>query len=192
MDKAIVKIERSDEHLTNSRYGVWKYTIPLPPDSLMWSVGGQNVENFLVVGDAWAQVVSGYTTPDCSVLDIGCGCGRTARMLVNNRFISTYVGFDVIATNVNWCNMYIKPAFEGRSCRFHFFDIYSKEYNPKGTLQAKELGSSTLMYGKKEGGNAQMRLIEHMFTTTSCSETYHGHYHTVKGSRLSRPMHRVC
>lgn len=46
---SISKIEKADEHSTNLRYGVWKYVIPLPPDSLMWSVGGQNVENFLVV-----------------------------------------------------------------------------------------------------------------------------------------------
>lgn len=57
-------------------------------------------------------------------------------MLVNNLFINDYVGFDVIAANVAWCNMYIKPAFEERDCAFYCFDIYSKEYNPKGTIQA--------------------------------------------------------
>ncbi len=138
IDTAIGKIEIADECSTNSRYGVWKYTIPLPPDSLMWSVGGQNVENFLVVADAWAQVVSRYTIPYCTVLDIGCGCGRTARMLISNRFISSYIGFDVIAANVAWCNIYIKPAFEGRICDFHHFDLYSREYNPTGAFQAKE------------------------------------------------------
>jgi len=60
------------------------------------------------------------------------------------------------------------------------------------TDSLEALGSSTLMYGKIVGSNAQIYLVEHMFTTTNCSETYHGHYHTVKGSRLSRPMHRVC
>jgi len=138
MDIAISKITPEDERSTNARYGIWKYTIPLPPDSLMWSVGGQNVENFLVVGDAWAQVVSRYTTPECTLLDIGSGCGRTARMLVNNRHITSYIGFDVIAPNVIWCNTYVKPAFGERKCEFYHFDIHSREYNPNGALQAKD------------------------------------------------------
>jgi|GEM_PF-384044 len=135
---AISKIGDQDAEGTNIRYGVWKYAIPLPPDSLMWSIGGQNVENFLVVADAWAQVVSRYTKPNCRLLDIGSGCGRTARILVNNHFIRHYIGFDVIVANVRWCQKYIQPAFQERACEFHHFDIYSKEYNPQGAIQAKD------------------------------------------------------
>jgi len=135
---AISKIGDRDAVETNSRYGLWKYTIPLPPESLMWSIGGQNVENFLVVADAWAQVVSRYTKANCRLLDIGSGCGRTARILVNNHFIRHYVGFDVILANVQWCQKYIQPAFQERNCEFHHFDIYSKEYNPQGAIQGKD------------------------------------------------------
>jgi len=136
-ETAISRIGAVDAEGTNSRYGVWKYAIPLPPDSLLWSVGAQSLENFLVVGDAWAQVVSRHTTANCRLLDIGSGCGRTARILVNNGFITHYVGFDVISANVAWCNNYIKPAFQDRSCEFHHFDIYSREYNPGGAIQAQ-------------------------------------------------------
>lgn len=104
----------------------------------MWSVGGASVEIFLVVGDAWAQVVSHYTPENATVLDIGCGCGRTARVLVNNRWIHRYVGFDVIRQNVDWCNRFIAPHWRG-TAEFHWFDLYSREYNPNGAIQAKDL-----------------------------------------------------
>jgi SAM-dependent methyltransferase len=135
---AISKIVSNDESSTHPRYAVWKYAAPLPPDSLMWSVGGHNLEQFLVVGEAWAQVVSRYATPDCRLLDIGCGCGRIARFLLNNLFISYYIGFDVIEANINWCSRYLRPAFRNRQCDFYHFDIYSKEYNPEGVIKAKE------------------------------------------------------
>jgi SAM-dependent methyltransferase len=137
-EKAISRISTLDSDGTNSRYGLWKYVIPLPPDSLMWSVGGQNLENFLVVADAWAQIVSRYTPANCRLLDIGSGCGRTARILVNNLYIAHYIGFDVIGANVAWCNKYIKPAFQDRACEFHHFDIFSSEYNPNGAIQASD------------------------------------------------------
>jgi SAM-dependent methyltransferase len=104
----------------------------------MWSVGGANTENFLVVGDAWAQVVSRYTTPNCSVLDMGSGCGRTARVLLNNRWISVYVGFDIVPESVAWCNNFLRPAWLGVRCEFHHADIYSGEYNPRGAVKAAE------------------------------------------------------
>lgn len=135
---AISKISASDSTSTNPRYAVWKHVIPLPPDSLMWSIGGATIENFLVVGDAWAQVISRYTLENTTLLDIGSGCGRTARVLVNNRWITRYVGFDVISENVEWCRRYIAPHWHG-TAEFHWFDVYSREYNPNGPLNAQDL-----------------------------------------------------
>jgi SAM-dependent methyltransferase len=137
-ESAISRIALQDASAWNSRYARWKYVVPLPPESLMWSVGGATTENFLVVGDAWAQVVNRYTIPNCSVLDIGSGCGRTARLLLNNRWISVYVGFDVVAESVAWCNNFLRPAWPGIRCDFYHADIYSSEYNPQGAVKATE------------------------------------------------------
>jgi hypothetical protein len=93
---AISRIQPGDGRLINVRYEAWTHIVPLPPDNLMWSVRAATVEGFLVLGDARAQLVSRHTPPKSTVLDIGCGCGRTARVLINNRYISEYIGFDVI------------------------------------------------------------------------------------------------
>jgi len=138
MTIALSKIQPDDGHLINARYPAWTHVVPLPPDSLMWSVGGASLELFIVLGDAWAQLISRYTPPDCTVLDIGCGCGRTARVLLNNRYISEYVGFDVIRENIEWCQRFIQPAWHG-TCRFHHYDLFSREYNPEATMPAASL-----------------------------------------------------
>lgn len=104
----------------------------------MWSTGGASIENFVVLGDAWAQVVTRYVPENATVLDIGCGCGRTARVLINNRWITRYIGFDVIPENVAWCNNFIAPNWHG-SASFHCYDLYSAEYNPAGKIRAEDL-----------------------------------------------------
>ncbi len=123
---------------TQTAYHVWKYVIPLPPEELMGIVGARTIENFLIVADAWAQVVSRYTPKNASVLDIGCGCGRTARSLVTNRWITRYIGFDVVPAHIDWCRRYIAPQWQG-TAEFHCFDLHSLKYNPGGAIRAKEL-----------------------------------------------------
>jgi SAM-dependent methyltransferase len=135
---SIATISPSDATRTHVSYGVWKHVIPLPPESLMWSIGAASVENFFVVGDAWAQTISRYASENTTLLDIGSGCGRTARFLVNNRWITRYVGFDVIRENAEWCRRHIVPHWHGQA-EFHWFDLYSREYNPDGMLPAQEM-----------------------------------------------------
>lgn len=132
-EASISRIRPEDGTAINSKYPQWNYVIPLPTDSLMWSVGGATIEIFLLVGDAWAQIVSRYTTSECSVLDMGCGCGRTARVLINNKYIRRYIGFDVIAENVAWCKNFIQ-AREPQRFLFYHYDLYSREYNPTGCV----------------------------------------------------------
>ncbi len=137
-ETSVSKIEVGDGERTNPRFARWRHVIPLPPDGLLWSVGGATLDIFLVVGDAWAQLVSTYTTPDCAVLDIGCGCGRIARVLVNNRHITRYIGFDVIPENIKWCQQFIQEPHPGRF-EFYHYDLYSKEYNASARLRVQDL-----------------------------------------------------
>lgn len=131
------KIEAEDWKKINSRYPAWNHAIPFPPDSLLWSVGAQTIENFLVVGDAWAQLVSHYLPPAASVLEIGCGCGRVCRLL-NGQHVVRYIGFDVLEANIKWCQRFIQPPWGGRS-EFYWFDVRSDEYNPSGSIAALDV-----------------------------------------------------
>jgi len=148
---SISRLKGSDAKGVNSRYKQWSDLIPLPPASLMFSVGAQSVENFLVVGDAWAQLVSRYTEPEASLLDIGCGCGRTARFLSLNPNIKSYTGFDVIRENIEWCQHYITPV-AASNFNFLHYDIFSEEYNQKGTIKVDDFsfpaedGSITVVF----------------------------------------------
>jgi SAM-dependent methyltransferase len=132
------RITPSDSSRTHERYPVWEGIAPLPPDSLLWSVGGSSVENFLVVADFWDQMIAPYIGPASTVLDIGCGCGRSARALLQHPFVARYIGFDVIAPNIEWCNRFLAPLSAGRAVFLHY-DLYSAEYNPGAQTRASEL-----------------------------------------------------
>lgn len=134
---ALSRVATLDSTKTNSQYPAWKYVIPIPPDNLMWSVGGASIENFLIVGDAWAQVINRFAPENCTILDVGCGCGRTACVLVNNRWITRYIGFDVIRENIGWCRQFLAAHWQGKG-EFYWFDLYSDEYNPSGAIKAQQ------------------------------------------------------
>lgn len=136
---SLLKIRPGDETGSHPRYPRWRGVVPLPPEGLMWSAGAPDVENFLVVGDAWAQLVRRHLPPRGSVLDIGCGCGRLARVLAADPTLGGYVGFDCIAASITWCQTHIVSGFAGKRCEFHHVDARSAEYNPAGTVRSQDV-----------------------------------------------------
>ena len=122
---------------THPGYPVWRHVVPLPSISLMDSIGAATLENFFIVGEAWASVVGRFAPPGASVLDIGCGCGRTARLLLLRPDI-TYLGFDVFRPAIEWAEAYLSPLSGGRF-RFAHVDGHSAHYNPRGTLAPREV-----------------------------------------------------
>ena len=121
---------------TFADYPVWTHTLALPPQVLMGSTGTFELPIFLLVGHSWAQVVSHFLKPDSTVLDIGCGCGKTARFLANNRDIARYVGFDVLKLSIDWSRYHLSPSSQGRF-EFYHADLSNEMYNPHGTIQAR-------------------------------------------------------
>jgi SAM-dependent methyltransferase len=126
----------ADADHTHPGYSRWKHALPLPNERMMLHIGAQTVENFFVVADAWAQVLSHYIQPDSHIMDVGCGCGRTARILVNNPNIAKYTGFDVVEPYIAWCNRYF-GEIHGDRFRFHHLDVRTERYNPNGLLTGK-------------------------------------------------------
>lgn len=120
-----------------TKYGVWDGIIPYPSVYLMNTVGSHTLEDFLVIGDIWSQLVQGYIHMLSNILDIGCGCARAARFLVPNALVQSYTGFDVLRPSINWDQQYIQPYSRGRFTFVHS-DIYNGYYNPTGVLRCSE------------------------------------------------------
>jgi SAM-dependent methyltransferase len=71
------------------------------------------------------------------VLDIGCGIGRMARVLVAElRPPGSYDGFDVVAAGISWCQeRYVNAPVP---FRFRLADVHNSTYNPHGREAAAE------------------------------------------------------
>jgi SAM-dependent methyltransferase len=71
------------------------------------------------------------------VLDVGCGIGRMARVLVPVlRAPGSYDGFDIVGDAIAWCREHYRdtPA----PFRFQHADLYNSEYNPRGIGSADD------------------------------------------------------
>jgi SAM-dependent methyltransferase len=67
------------------------------------------------------------------VLDIGCGIGRMARVLVPELRPpnGSYDGFDIVGDAIRWCTHHYRAT--AVPFRFTHVDLYHPEYNPSGT-----------------------------------------------------------
>lgn len=75
--------------------------------------------------------------PDGSVLDMGCGPGRTAAALSGYLEPSArYEGFDVLPKAIRWCEKAITPRYP--NFRFQVADVHNGQYNPAGSQRACE------------------------------------------------------
>ena len=122
---------------TYAKYPTWAEVPALPDQSLLDTIGAGTLENFYLVGEAWAHVLHRRAREGATLLDIGCGCGRTARFLLFREDIR-YVGFDIFKPAIDWCERYLAPHGGGRF-RFAHFDAHSAHYNPRGPLPAREV-----------------------------------------------------
>jgi len=120
-------------------YPVWTHTLPFPPPLLMGSTGTYELVNFLLAGHCGAQVLAHYLPAGraARVLDIGCGCGKTARFLAQDPRIADYLGFDVLRASTDWATRFLTPATDGRF-RFEHADLANGEYNPVGAIAASD------------------------------------------------------
>lgn len=108
-----------------------------------------------------------HLTPQSSILDVGCGCGRITWSLT--KYLShkgIYEGFDIIKKVIDWSTGHITTKFPN----FHFFhaDIYNKFYNPLG----KELSASFQF--PYESNTYNVVLLLSVFTHMKPKEV--GHY----------------
>jgi len=110
----------------------------IPPAELIFD-GAGSVEEFISTGEGFTRhflLGRAQLGPDDRVLDVGCGIGQKARVLVEHLSEKgSYEGFDIVAKGIDWCQEHYQryPNF-----RFQLADIYSKHFNPEGQYQASE------------------------------------------------------
>lgn len=74
--------------------------------------------------------------PKSRVLEIGCGCGRTAVQLANFLEPGHYVGMDIETVSLEACRN--NRSLKSCDFRFDLIDIQNNEYNPNGRFRADE------------------------------------------------------
>src|SRR5450631_2072246 len=107
--------------------------IPIPPVTMMRTVGVQTAEYFQ--NPQGALVFGNAVEPDNyrSVFDFGCGCGRTARqmMLQKDNFPERYVGIDLYKPSIQWCRKNLTPI--SPNFTFHHHNFHNLGLNPRGS-----------------------------------------------------------
>jgi SAM-dependent methyltransferase len=108
--------------------------IPLPPIELRRSIGSEdpaifdNPDGKFIFGD---KIDPAHYA---RVFDFGCGCGRVARQLLQQKVVpEKYVGIDLNKKAIDWCVENLSPINEKFSFRHH--NIYNAGLNPSSISQ---------------------------------------------------------
>jgi SAM-dependent methyltransferase len=81
------------------------------------------------------ELIFGQLVPPANyraVLDFGCGCGRLARQMLQQRTVpERFVGLDLHAPSIEWCQSNLtQPGFQ-----FRHLNAYNVALNPSGERQ---------------------------------------------------------
>ncbi len=108
----------------------------VPPFYLMED-GPRDYKEFKQNGtDTFQRFLSLGLRPTDKILDIGSGIGRKTLPLLDYITTGTYDGIDPVTKQVKWCQEKITSRYP--NFRFQRIDVWSKNYNPSGTVQPSE------------------------------------------------------
>lgn len=106
-----------------------KYSVRVRSDGVTSQLGGGKFDYF---GGVTAQLLSdrAQLTPTSKVLEIGCGCGRTAIALTNILEKSGYIGVDIDQPSIQACQE--NKLLQENGFTFQHIDVQNAMYNPQG------------------------------------------------------------
>jgi len=94
-----------------------------------------------------------------SVLDFGCGCGRVARQLIQQRpRPRSYLGIDAHKGMVQWCERNLAPRAPG--FRFEHHDVLNLAFNPDGPREVAELPAADRSFSLVHAWSVFTHLVE--------------------------------
>lgn len=118
--------------------------LPFPPLEMRALVGPTDLAAFDNPGGGSAVPQAGERAFG-TVLDFGCGCGRIARQFIQQRPQPLrYVGVDLHAGMVRWCQQNLAPAASQFSFLHH--DVFNVGLNPSGSRDAVALPAESASF----------------------------------------------
>ncbi len=111
------------------------YSIRVRSNGVTRQFGGQR---FAAYGTLLANLLQTHAALDkqSQVLEIGCGCGRTAFALARILNKGNFVGMDIEKVALESCKH--RPLFIKQDFKFEYLDVQNDLYNPQGTCQARQ------------------------------------------------------
>ncbi len=107
-------------------------SVPMPSVKLQGRVGPAPAFHDVALTTMGRMNMAGLR-PEHSVLDIGCGVGRTARYLCAYLDeTARYEGFDIMEEMVRWCQSNITPLFP--NFHFKYTPLFNMAYLPDDAL----------------------------------------------------------
>ena len=148
--------------------------LPIPPFEMRQLVGPTDEAAFdNPSGDTILQVPE---TQFGAVLDFGCGCGRLARHMIQQRNRpERYVGFDLHPGMIRWCQNNLTPRAPGFTFKHH--DVDNPSFNPGP-------GKPQLLPMPAEDGAFSLVVALSVFTHTVQS---HAEHYLKEVTRVLRP-----
>lgn len=136
--KIVIKIINPLDRIARSFSGLSQlppYSDRVVSNGITQQFGGKGFHTFGEILSNQLQQKAGLT-PSSRVLEIGCGCGRTAMALTEVLEDAHFTGMDIHKGSIESCLKNKKLTAKGFT--FNHLDVQNNEYNPKGPALAKD------------------------------------------------------
>ena len=148
-------VDDGEDHQSTGRFEFEGFSIP--KELAVLTGGGEETWEaisrlHMAAYDRYGPIHAGH-----DVLEVGCGVGRDAIPLIQVLGPEgSYLGVDITRPSVSWCQDNITVRHP--NAIFEHFDIYSKMYNPSGTMSASEVSFPI------EDGRIDRIILQSVFT----------------------------